>query len=58
MVAEFWPGWFDNWGDGHYHMDQETTVTRVSNILKAGASVNLYMFHGIHQQLESELTSN
>ncbi|XP_068685890.1 beta-galactosidase-1-like protein 2 [Montipora foliosa] len=46
MVAEFWPGWFDNWGDGHYHMDQETTVTRVSNILKAGASVNLYMFHG------------
>ena len=47
MVAEFWPGWFDNWGDGHHKMDLEKTTTRVSNILKAGASINLYMFHGI-----------
>ena len=46
MVAEFWPGWFDNWGDGHYKMDVEKTTTRVLNILKAGASINLYMFHG------------
>ncbi|XP_015755395.1 PREDICTED: beta-galactosidase-1-like protein 2 [Acropora digitifera] len=45
MVAEFWPGWFDNWGDGHHKMDLGKVVTRVSNILKAGASVNLYMFH-------------
>ena len=48
MVAEFWPGWFDNWGDGHHKMDLGKVVTRVSNILKAGASVNLYMFHGIY----------
>ena len=47
MVAEFWPGWFDNWGDGHHKMDLEKTTIRVSNILKAGASINLYMFHGI-----------
>ena len=46
MVAEFWPGWFDNWGDGHHKMDLEKTTTRISNILKTGASVNLYMFHG------------
>ncbi|XP_074634626.1 beta-galactosidase-1-like protein 2 isoform X3 [Acropora palmata] len=46
MVAEFWPGWFDNWGDGHHKMDLGKVLTRVSNILKAGASVNLYMFHG------------
>lgn len=46
MVAEFWPGWFDNWGDGHHKMDVEKTTTRVLNILKAGASINLYMFHG------------
>jgi len=48
MVAEFWPGWFDNWGDGHHKMDLGKVLTRVSNILKAGASVNLYMFHGIY----------
>lgn len=48
MVAEFWPGWFDNWGDGHHKMDLGKVVRRVSNILKAGASVNLYMFHGIY----------
>jgi len=46
MLAEFWPGWFDNWGDGHHKMDLEKTTTRISNVLKAGASINLYMFHG------------
>lgn len=51
MVAEFWPGWFDNWGDGHYKMDVEKTTTRVLNILKAGASINLYMFHGMAEYL-------
>ena len=51
MVAEFWPGWFDNWGDGHHKMDVEKTTTRVLNILKAGASINLYMFHGMAEYL-------
>ena len=51
MVAEFWPGWFDNWGDGHHQMDVEKTTTRVLNILKAGASINLYMFHGMAEYL-------
>ena len=48
MVAEFWPGWFDNWGDGHHKMELGKVVKRVSNILRTGASVNLYMFHGIY----------
>ena len=51
MVAEFWQGWFDNWGDGHHKMDVEKTTTRVLNILKAGASINLYMFHGMAEYL-------
>ena len=46
MVAEFWPGWFDHWGEQHHKMEVEKVVKRVSNILKAGASINFYMFHG------------
>ena len=49
MVMEFWTGWFDHWGEGHLEMrsqNTEETVERVSTILKAGSSINLYMFHG------------
>ena len=46
MVAEFWPGWFDQWGEGHHKMEVKKVKERVSNILSAGASINLYMFHG------------
>ena len=46
MVAEFWPGWFDHWGEGHHKMETKKVKERVSNILRAGASINLYMFHG------------
>lgn len=46
MVAEFWPGWFDHWGEGHHKMEAKKVKERVSNILRAGASINLYMFHG------------
>ncbi|PFX33940.1 Beta-galactosidase-1-like protein 2 [Stylophora pistillata] len=46
MVAEFWPGWFDHWGEQHHKMEADKVVTRVSNILKMGASINLFMFHG------------
>ena len=46
MVAEFWPGWFDHWGEQHHKMEVDKVVTRVSNILRMGASINLFMFHG------------
>ncbi|KAJ7382031.1 Beta-galactosidase-1-like protein 2 [Desmophyllum pertusum] len=46
MVAEFWPGWFDHWGEQHHRMEVEKVVQRVSNILRTGASINFYMFHG------------
>ncbi|XP_015747494.1 PREDICTED: beta-galactosidase-1-like protein 2 [Acropora digitifera] len=46
MVTEFWPGWFDHWGEPHHQMEAEKVAQRVSNVLEAGASINLYMFHG------------
>lgn len=46
MVAEFWPGWFDHWGEQHHKMEVEKVAQRVSNILRMGASINFYMFHG------------
>ena len=46
MVTEFWPGWFDHWAEQHHEMEVEKVVERVSNILKLGASINFYMFHG------------
>ena len=51
MVAEFWAGWFDHWGEEH-HMSAvgsssfESSVRTLDDILAAGASVNFYMFHG------------
>ena len=46
MVTEFWPGWFDLWGEQHHKMEVKKVKESVSNILKAGASINFYMFHG------------
>ncbi|NXL25312.1 GLBL2 protein, partial [Setophaga kirtlandii] len=46
MVMEYWTGWFDNWGGPHYVFDADEMGNTVESILKAGASINLYMFHG------------
>ncbi|CAB3986419.1 beta-galactosidase-1 2, partial [Paramuricea clavata] len=46
MVMEFWPGWFDHWGEKHKVMQPEKVVGIVRTILKSGASINFYMFHG------------
>ncbi|RLV98126.1 hypothetical protein DV515_00011067 [Chloebia gouldiae] len=46
MVMEYWTGWFDNWGGPHYVFDADEMVNTVASILKTGASINLYMFHG------------
>ena len=46
MVTEFWDGWFDHWGEPHHTRSPEDTAAALDDILAAGASVSLYMFHG------------
>ena len=46
MCSEFWDGWFDSWG-GHHHVTPAAEVAAsLDELLRAGASVNIYMFHG------------
>ncbi|XP_071958964.1 beta-galactosidase-1-like protein 2 [Antedon mediterranea] len=46
MVMEFWPGWFDHWTEQHHTYPSQGLIPAVSEVLKAGASINFYMFHG------------
>jgi len=46
MCSEFWDGWFDHWGEHHHTTDVNTAATELDALLSAGASVNIYMFHG------------
>ncbi len=46
MCAEFWNGWFDNWGTHHHTTDAAASAAELDALLAAGASVNIYMFHG------------
>ena len=46
MCAEFWNGWFDNWGTHHHTTDAAASAAELDALLSAGASVNIYMFHG------------
>ncbi|MFE9625757.1 beta-galactosidase [Streptomyces sp. NPDC006527] len=46
MCAEFWIGWFDHWGGPHHTRSAEDTAADLDRLLSAGASVNIYMFHG------------
>ncbi|XP_013386988.1 beta-galactosidase-1-like protein 2 [Lingula anatina] len=46
MAMEFWPGWFDHWGEEHHKYSEEKTETVLRYILKNDGSVNFYMFHG------------
>jgi beta-galactosidase len=46
MCAEFWDGWFDSWGTIHHTTDADASAAELDAILTAGASVNIYMFHG------------
>jgi beta-galactosidase len=46
MVAEFWNGWFDRWGGVHTVREAADAAAELDALLAAGASVNLYMFHG------------
>ncbi|WP_216591609.1 glycoside hydrolase family 35 protein [Streptomyces brasiliscabiei] len=46
MCSEFWIGWFDHWGEEHHVRDAESAAADLDKLLAAGASVNIYMFHG------------
>ncbi|MFF5522966.1 glycoside hydrolase family 35 protein [Streptomyces coeruleorubidus] len=46
FCAEFWIGWFDHWGGPHHVRDAADAAADLDRLLTAGASVNIYMFHG------------
>ncbi|WP_333767816.1 glycoside hydrolase family 35 protein [Streptomyces sp. IBSBF 2435] len=46
MVTEFWSGWFDRWGAARTVRSAADAAAELDAVLTAGASVNLYMFHG------------
>lgn len=46
MVAEWYPAWFDWWGEKHHTVPAENYVKEMDAMLGAGISINMYMFHG------------
>ena len=46
MCSEFWDGWFDSWGAHHHTTSVDESARDLDDLLSAGASVNIYMFHG------------
>lgn len=46
MASEYWTGWFDHWGQPHQTKPLDLQVRDFDYILRHGAGVNLYMFHG------------
>ncbi len=46
MVAEWYPAWFDWWGTKHHTVPANAYAKQLNDILKAGISINMYMFHG------------
>lgn len=45
-IAEWYPAWFDSWGEIHHTVSGLATSLILSNILRSGISINMYMFHG------------
>jgi hypothetical protein len=46
MCMEFWCGWFDHWGEPHHTRSADDAAASLSEIIDAGASVNIFMAHG------------
>ncbi|MDM7890755.1 glycoside hydrolase family 35 protein [Curtobacterium caseinilyticum] len=46
MCSEFWDGWFDSWGEHHHTTPASASAADLDDLLAAGGSVNIYMFHG------------
>jgi beta-galactosidase len=45
-IAEWYPGWFDSWGTPHATTKADEDAKKLDEVLSAGISINLYMFHG------------
>ncbi|XP_040332272.1 beta-galactosidase-1-like protein isoform X3 [Herpailurus yagouaroundi] len=44
--SEYYTGWLDYWGQNHSTRCISAVTKGLENMLKLGASVNMYMFHG------------
>lgn len=45
-VAEWYPAWFDWWGEVHHTVPFAQYTGQLDTLLSAGISINMYMFHG------------
>lgn len=45
-IAEWYPAWFDWWGEKHHTVPAGKYVAALDTVLSAGISINMYMFHG------------
>ena len=46
MAGEYYPGWFDHWGDEHHTGNIEHVRRDIGWMLERDISFSLYMFHG------------
>lgn len=46
FIAEWYPAWFDWWGTPHHTVPASQYTDKLDAVLKAGISINMYMFHG------------
>ncbi len=46
ICSEFYPGWFDTWGQPHHFGNTATYLGDLKYMLNAGASFSIYMAHG------------
>lgn len=46
MAGEYYPGWFDHWGDQHHTGKLDNVLKDIGWMLERDVSFSLYMFHG------------
>jgi beta-galactosidase len=46
MVAEFYPGWLDHWGEEFTRISAEDNLVQLRNYLENDINFNFYMVHG------------
>ena len=46
ICSEFYPGWFDTWGQPHHLGKPENYLPNLKRMLDMGASFSIYMVHG------------
>jgi beta-galactosidase len=46
FCSEFYPGWFDTWGEPHHFGKTPRFLADLATMLDAGASFSVYMVHG------------